>query len=199
MVAGMKEAVKKARLNKPANERIWLWIKDNPDHTVEEISKAMNEDRGIVSGTISQMFFRDMLTRKEDKRPGGGRGSTVLYRYKTNPRLKVFELWPLSEEAKKAKQAEHDRRVNLRLTKEQKTAQVFTLAGTAHLPATVPEPVAEAAPEPVIPRQPAGLTSEQYADLILEHMNAKAAYKLYLVLKEMYEHPERAFAEKATA
>lgn len=194
MVAGIKRAIRKAGLNgAPLNQRAWQWLKDHPDHTANEIGAAIGEKGSDLSSILGKFFDRDMVTRKVEPTIIGTKG-VPTYRYKINPKMKEFEMWPITAAGKKRHDDAVLRRIANKARKQaRKDGNVFSLAGSAHLPVVAPEPEVVQPAVPQLPKQD-GLTADQYAELILEHMNVKAAYKLHLVLMGMFHHPEKTIA-----
>jgi hypothetical protein len=106
-----------------------------------------------------------MASRKSVNLPGG----KVRFVYSVNPKMKHYELLPFTAEAKlrpKRGAAKKAERAN------QKQLQLFAQAGTANLPETITK---EAAVE---------LVAKPH---VLDTMNVREAYQLYLELKTMFQ------------
>ena len=87
-------ALKEAGMALPTqNQRIWNWLKDHPNKTTLEISKALNLTLGNVSSLISGMYKRKMVTAINDK-SNSRRG--VVGRYSVVGR--EYELLPLPKQ-----------------------------------------------------------------------------------------------------
>ena len=148
---------------KPLTFRVWQWLKDNGPHNCNQVSDALGEKRNNTSSTLGQLVDRGMVIAKRsadklDKHP--------KYVYTTAPKMKSFELWPVTKEAKE----------RLRLKRvgfspaPVADKPLFVEAGIAHL-----APAVQVVVEPVIPTH------------ILDTMSVRDAYALYLELRTMFK------------
>lgn len=80
---------------KPIKERIWLWLKDHPEHTSLEVQAALRTSLQETSSTLSQLYYRGMLTRIQKKSPNL-RGAQVSWSYSTSSHMRNgYELLPM--------------------------------------------------------------------------------------------------------
>lgn len=80
---------------KPIKERIWLWLKDHPEHTSLEVQAALRTSLQETSSTLSQLYYRGMLTRVQKKSPNL-RGAQVSWSYSTSSHMRNgYELLPM--------------------------------------------------------------------------------------------------------
>lgn len=167
MVSSVKLALQEAGVRTvPQNRRVWQWLKDNGKHTALSVSKALNEPNNNVSSVLGQMRDRGMVisTMEMDQSRGGMRAFFVA-----NPKMKQFELRPLTEEAKKR-------------TKRGYAQEPETKSAESGPFIQVPAPVAPTftLASNTLPERPPG-------SQILEAMNVRQAYALYLELRAMFE------------
>jgi len=52
---------------KPLKERVWLWLKDHPDHMGTSVSKALQESEQSVASALADMTSRGMLVREQTR------------------------------------------------------------------------------------------------------------------------------------
>ena len=95
----IQQALEKAGVKtKPIAERLWLWLRDNPEHTAKEIAAAIGETPQHTSSCIHDLFRRrEMLVvvQKRDRRTGRLVGMwSVKYPHKP------YELLPTKKKNK---------------------------------------------------------------------------------------------------
>ena len=108
MTTDMKTAIQKAGITLPMNQRIWMWLKDNPKKTNAQIAAALKEKDNNVATLCKDLLDRGMVTREFESRSGkAGKGWTVrdVALYTVNPKMQTYELWP-KKTAPKAPQKE---------------------------------------------------------------------------------------------
>lgn len=142
----------------PVNQRVWQWVFDNGAHGANAVGDTLKIPRNNASSTLGGLVDRGMMTRKTEK---DQRGKDVLI-YATAPRMKKYELLPVTAAAKARKSARH-----LKQQEVDAPAEIFTQAGTANLP---PAAVVPVVPEPHL----------------LDKISAREAYALYLELHAMF-------------
>lgn len=170
MVAGMKRALKLAGVPMPGlNPRIWQWIKDNGSQSAVQVANALSEPAGDMSSRLGMMYNRGMLLRKEEHKPGT---NSKYYSYSAPAKMKVYELLPFTEEGKK-RIAEHRHALKKEQTKE---PSGMVVAGTAHLPPPVVQPI-EPAPQASV---------EDEIETLLGRMSVAHGFKLFIRLREMF-------------
>ena len=91
----IQHAMKEAGMRlPPLNKRIWLWLKDHPAKTYTEVAAALGEPPLSVSGQLSVLQKRGMVTVRKDislkvcangKNPPISRYSTVGASYELQP------------------------------------------------------------------------------------------------------------------
>ena len=78
----------------PILERIWLWLKDHPQHTAADISKAIKLGKNQVASAMYDLDRRNMVEHSMDALIIRGMRRTVKV-YSINPRMHgAYELWP---------------------------------------------------------------------------------------------------------
>lgn len=100
----MTNAMKEAGMKTPTvMYRIWNWLKDHPEKTAEDITKALGSNYTLAT-QLRDMYKRGMVTVFKDKShkiTGAGIHPMVLRYSVTNPR--EYELLPVPAVYKKAK------------------------------------------------------------------------------------------------
>ena len=76
----------------PLNKRVWLWVKDHPDTTSNEVAKALGETQPAVATQLKAMSARKMMVMRDALPPRHSNRKSVK-RYSTC--LKEWELLPL--------------------------------------------------------------------------------------------------------
>lgn len=142
----------------PVNQRVWQWVFDNGPHGANAVGDTLKIPRNTASSTLGGLCDRAMMTRKTEK---DQTGKEVLV-YSIAPRMKKYELLPITAAAKARIQ-----KARLKRQAANAPAEIFTQAGTANLPPT----------EPVQP------IKEPH---ILDRLNVREAYTLYLELHKMF-------------
>lgn len=140
------------------NQRVWQWVFDNGAHGANAVADTLKIPRNNASSTLGNLCDRGMMTRKLEK---DQTGKDVLI-YSVVPRMKKYELLPVSAAAKARKE-----KIRLKRQAANAPAEIFTQAGTANLP-------------PAEPTQP---VKEPH---ILDRLNVREAYTLYLELHKMF-------------
>lgn len=148
----------------PVIQRVWQWVADNGPHGANSTADALKLERNNTSSTLGILCDRGMMTRVAEIQ----QGKSVLI-YTANPKMKTYELWPVSKEAKARKAATSKLREEAH---NPKSAEIFTIAGNAHLPKVEEAPVVEAV--------------EAKEAHILDRLNVREAYALYLELRTMF-------------
>lgn len=139
----------------PVNQRVWQWVFDNGPHGANAVGDTLKIPRNNASSTLGALCDRGMMTRKMDK---DQTGKDVLI-YSTAPKMKKYELLPVTAAAKARKE-----KVRLKRQAVNAPTEIFTQAGTANLPPT--QPVKE--------------------PHILDRLSVREAYTLYLELHKMF-------------
>lgn len=155
----------------PVIQRVWQWVADNGPHGANQTADALKLERNNTSSTLGILCDRGMMTRATEVRLG----KSVLI-YTANPKMKTYELWPVSKEAKARKAATSKLREEAR---NPKSAEIFTIAGTAHLPK--PEDTA------LVEVQAVEVQATEAKEVhILDRLSVREAYALYLELRTMF-------------
>lgn len=106
----MTHAIKQAGIAlPPANKRIWLWLKDNPNKTTSAIASSIGIQQNNVATVCSDMAQRNMLqTTLVMMRVRVGKGhveKTVLH-YSVHPKMRgEYELLPKAKKEKGVKES----------------------------------------------------------------------------------------------
>jgi hypothetical protein len=93
----MQTALKDAGIAFPSNERIWRWLKDNPNSTGAKIASVLKIPANNVATLCLSMCKRDMLTNERISmrcKTGKGFAMRDVLTYSTNPKMETYELWP---------------------------------------------------------------------------------------------------------
>lgn len=92
----MTNAMKEAGVKTPSiMYRVWNWLKDHPEKTVEDITTALGSSYNL-NGQVSEMYKRGMLTVYKDKsRKTGLRGVAYMVKRYSVANPKQYELLPL--------------------------------------------------------------------------------------------------------
>lgn len=180
MVTSMKRALQVSGVPiLTLNQRIWQWLKDHQGKTAAEVAAALGETAGNISSCLGKMFDRGMVTRVLEPHKKGTRG-VDFFRYSTHPKLKEYELLPITAAGRKRHEELMLKR-NAKKAKATAEKNVFSIAGTAHLPPVEPP---QPAIQPVTPP-----TAEEEIELLLHRMSVGHAFKLFKRLREMFvEH-----------
>lgn len=101
MKTALQNALKGQTLShlKPQMQRIWEWIRDNPNHTGKDVATELK----LKSATtlMSQMLHRKMLVNHME--PVHKSGAKQRLRWRVNPDMRgVYELLPEQKPRKKA-------------------------------------------------------------------------------------------------
>lgn len=175
-MATITKAMQKAGIPlPPTNRRIWQWCRDkNKRHTANEVAKALNILPNNASSVLGQLRDRNMMivTVEFSK----ALGHNISY-YETNPKMKMFELLPITKAAKERVQ-------NKRLKKAAATSDKgFVEAGVAHILSREVAPVPANLTAPVASDAPAEITNKAH---ILDKISVREAFELYKELRAMF-------------
>ena len=102
-MTAIKEALNKAGITMPNNERIWRWLKDHPQSTGKKIAAELKIPDNNVATLCLSMLKRDMLLRNSEQQRGkAGKGFTLrdVMVYSTNPKMDTYELLPEKKKKK---------------------------------------------------------------------------------------------------
>ena len=89
----------------PLNKRIWLWLKDHPEKTAEEIATALGEKLNTVSAQMTNLRDRDMLIVFKDKSRKQGMAGIQYMVSRYTVKHKVWEMLPRKHMKAKAPEA----------------------------------------------------------------------------------------------
>ena len=104
----MEHAMQQAGIpTKTLTERVWLWLRDNPDHTSSDVARALGKDKATVAKLCSDMRARKMLDERKDhmRINRADHRSVQLYvsKYTVSPTMRgVYEVLPLPKREKQS-------------------------------------------------------------------------------------------------
>ena len=158
----LPKALKDSGIVPPVIQRVWQWIKDNGAHDTNAVAVALGIKHNTASSTLGILVDRGMATRKKEMDQST---NNLRFVYTASGKLKKYELLPITQAAK-----DRPKRGYAAPEKTEEPKDIFTRV-----------PAAEPAPEPVDP--PNG-------SRVLDSMNVREAYALYLELQTMFHNKE---------
>jgi hypothetical protein len=153
----LPKALKESGLVPPIIQRVWQWVKDNGAHDVNAVASALGLQHNSISSTLGLLCHRGMATRKKEMDHSLGHERFV---YTVPGKLKKYELLPMTEASKNRPKRGQPK------PEADEPKDIFTRTGPTD---QVLEP---AAPPP--------------ATNIIDTMNVREAYALYLELQTMF-------------
>lgn len=85
----------------PLNKRVWLWAKDHPSKSAQEIAMALGEKHANVSSTLCDMMERNMMDRTDDTKRLRNNATIHIWRY--TAKGATYELLPKPVKPKASK------------------------------------------------------------------------------------------------
>lgn len=162
MTTVMHDKLKKAGVSiPPLIQRVWQWVHDNGPHGSKAIASALSNTISNVSGALTLLLDRGMVTRREEYDRSRGRR---CYVYEASHKLKIYELLPFTAESK---------------LRNKRGVSILTYTECAK-PEVAAAALAEETSETRIEACGPALN-------ILNTVNVREAYQLYLELKTMFQ------------
>ncbi len=161
----MENALKEAGIQlPPLKQRVWLWLRDHPDHTAKEVAAALSAPIARVASDLTMLLRRNMLVRKMDRLSRRGSGPATVWRYSVSPSMRgQYEMLPI---------VLTDR---LRVPKGRPCEPVVSVQSA---PAAAPSAPAPAADQ---------TTDEQWMEDLVKSLSLTNARKLYDRLKDFFQ------------
>lgn len=79
----------------PVTKRIWLWLKDHPDHTADEIATALQFKKSSTYVALLDLTSRGMVSRRKVKRRSALRGFSTNGTFEYAAIGAEYELLPV--------------------------------------------------------------------------------------------------------
>lgn len=161
MVSTIKQALTEVGIKlPPVNQRIWQFLKDSGTHNANTVAKALSMPANSVSSMLGQLRDRAMVTSKQEMDKTTGH---IVHYFTVASKMKKYTLLPITAAAK----ARPHRPSAKSIAQALKATPGMHDIGTAHLPPAAPEKPAQ-------------------KPHILDQLNVREAYALYLELHKMF-------------